>query len=79
MFFSWEFIKAVRNWNLTSHSVSFGIVSIMNELMKGASSQVFGKNIEQLWSVTLALSKDVFFQFFEPGDTVCTSVILKLL
>lgn len=59
-----------------SHSVSFCIVSITNELMKGASSQVL--NIEQLWFVTLALSKDIFFQFFElafVGDTVCSSYL----
>lgn len=50
--------------------------------MKGYSSQVFAKNIEQLRSVTLALSKDIFFDFFEQAlvvDEVHTSVILKLL
>lgn len=48
--------------------------------MKGSGNQVFAKNIEQLWSVTHALSKDIFFQFFEQAfvvDKICTSVILK--
>lgn len=50
--------------------------------MKGPGSQVFAKNIEQLWPVTLALSKDIFFQFFDQAFAVgkiSSSVILKLL